>query len=835
MTDLLGAQEQINQLLKQIDPYRFSADQFNIPRNQNLQQMMNYLRGFNERNDERQDQLRWLNFALRGKEHYRDNPNNPEEQAFAKDFANTARGQLPESLQRLVSADTPYAQAVANVDIFKNGYPRDLLRGVEETKNAWGNANYLQGKTTDPAEIQRLEQEKQIAHAKANLYRAESERQGNPIAEDMTLGDVRRAIQARDEQRKFQTEEWLKQKGLDPSFGYGSSGFDPNQSRLLGRQSLGSEPGKDMVNTYFEMGQKKAEQVYLADQRARDTARRIIEQKNRYESAQQSYNQAVEALNNPNLTAEQRAELTALRDNSMIIMQDANEKAEMTRRIAKENGINLTGFTANDTIKQSEENLMNESLKAIDEVYHGKFGKSSGQFFEERYQYYKKQGMDEDTAIRLAGEEGTMYKYMKIQYMRDVTPEVINGGRIENSQQLAWIAKLAEEDPMFAQMLLNGNVLPGEQFTHDRDRKETLQDRALDEAFSNQQLALKNAFAEKLLNLNQENTVTNKGIDQQNALERMQYAAEINARIQEQNQKWQERMRNQDRAHEIRMVDVRNDSQYRFGKQMLADKRFMEDEDFRKAWTRISYGVDEDWLKAHGYESMDDYYRDFARMYYGISDANRKAIKNSIDSSYSKEDMKVLNQMNSYMNDLQNAYQNGNDNRAKELFEDLYDYMQSDDWRESNIEVKEMSLAMLQVVVGEMYKSGIISKEEAQEILYELPKKEQVKGTRPNSESPEEESTNEQDDEEDESNDEYYVRQTVEEFQKDPTKFEPRAIPTTQGWGANQYNQGQQIQPQSQNQSGTNLLNQSGKSESTRIWENMLKVLGLDPNGVNSY
>ena len=722
--------------------------------------------------------------------------------------------------------------ARANLDYYNNGYPKDLWRAVEEKKNAWGNANYQQSKTTYPTEIQRLEQEKQKRHYEAEALRAYAERQGKEIpSADMTLGDVRRAIQARDEQRKIQTEEWFKQNNLDPNFGV----YDPTKSGLLRRQSLGTEPGKDMVNTYFEMGQKKAEQVYLADQRARDTARRIIEQKNRYESAQQSYNQAVEALNNPNLTAEQRAELTALRDNSQVIMQDAHDKAEMTRRIAKENGINLAGFTANDTIKQSEENLMNESLKAIDEVYHGKFGKSSGQFYDERYQYYKQQGIDEKTAMRLAYEESIKYQYMKIQYMRDVTPEVINGGRIENSQQLGWIAKVAEEDPMFAQMLLNGNVSPDELYKRADDRKNELADRALDEAFSNQQLAAKDAFYERLLDLNQANTEKNTGIAQQNALERMRVAAGLNERYQEQNQKFQERMHNLANEHDIRMVDVRNDSQYRYSKQMLADKRFMEDEDFRKAWTRISYGVDEDWLKAHGYESMDDYYRDFARMYYGISDANRKAIKNSIDSSYSKEDMKVLNQMNSYMNDLQNAYQNGNDNRAKELFEDLYDYMQSDDWRESNIEVKEMSLAMLQVVVGEMYKSGIISKEEAQEILYELPKKEQVKGTRPNSESPEEESTKEQDDEEDESNDEYYARQTVEEFQKDPTKFEPRAIPTTQGWGANPYNQGQQIQPQSQNQSGTNLLNQSGKSESTRIWENMLKVLGLDPNGVNSY
>ena len=511
MSDLLGAQEQINQLLKQIDPYRFSVDQYGIPRMQNLNQMREYLRGFNERNDERQDQLRWLNYALRGKEHYRDNPNNP---------------------------------------------------------------------------------------------------------------------------------------------------------------------------------------------------------------------------------AEQRAELTALRDNSQVIMQDANEKAEMTRRIAKENGINLAGFTANDTIKQSEENLMNESLKAIDEVYHGKFGKSSDQFYDERYQYYIGQGMDKDTAMRLAREEGTMYKYMKIQYMRDVTPEVINGGRIENSQQLAWIAKVAEEDPMFAQMLLNGNVLPGEQFTHDRDRNETLQDRALDEAsksalsdqrFQNS-LALIMQGYENQRNLNAQRqgyTQTNMAtannyntnleiLRHKLGIDKIKYQGETDANLTKYKHDLDDRNAINEYNRSIKMEDLKMSLQLRNRIELAKYKAQIKDDDFWTVWDRYSSSLTPEEIQKNGWKTADDIFNWFTKTYYGLDDKDRKDIAGRIKATRTDSDDKVLNTIGSYVNDLENAIQYKSKDEIQEKYEELMEYMESDKFRESAPETKMQAMEQLKEVMKALGDPsiGIVNPEE---------------------------------------------------------------------------------------------------------------------------
>ena len=92
--------------------------------------------------------------------------------------------------------------------------------------------------------------------------------------------------------------------------------------------------------------------------------------------------------------------------------------------------------------------IESEKSKALKEFLPGgKFGKHSDQFYDERYQYYIGQGMDKDTAMRLAREEGTMYKYMKIQAMREATALIIPNGHIDTTEQMAWIARLADEDP----------------------------------------------------------------------------------------------------------------------------------------------------------------------------------------------------------------------------------------------------------------------------------------------------------------------------------------------------------------------------------------------------
>lgn len=222
----------------------------------------------------------------------------------------------------------------------------------------------------------------------------------------------------------------------------------------------------------------------------------ITEQKGIHEGAD-----AIAKAVNPQIT--DGAQLDAIANS---LRTGAHNNADLIRQIAKETGIDLSGIE-DVSYADAQRNLQTRQTKEVADILsgRGKYGRNSDQYYNDMYMQFISEGKSDRQAKRLAGQFAQRYQYDRVTYLRNAYNMYGRDGNYTNEDGVPILQEIAMEMPDVAGVYANAYKLP----THLQDRADTLEDKAIAQANSLEQIA---AQTEGNSRLQAEQGVINEGL-----------------------------------------------------------------------------------------------------------------------------------------------------------------------------------------------------------------------------------------------------------------------------------------------------------------------------------
>ena len=527
----------------------------------------------------------------------------------------------------------------------------DLLR----QKDAWNT-----GQKYNNPELQ------ERAHDRAEIARAIAKAAGIDIPEgygaDNTL-DVARAL-------------FNQEYGRQPQYDF----QNPNPRMIQqNRQppTTNEDAGKSIANTNFANGQRN-----LLNFQDRRIAESIVNAKQQWDALEGLKQQMQAVLNNPSASDADKQYANQQIEAANQSQMQIHQRAEQLRTQGERLGIPLDMVGSGTTLNDAETNIGFEFEKAIRDMFVDKYSRNSADYYNQRYNEYRNQGLSKRHARERADADATQYQYDRMNAANDMFATFgTNGGQLTDyGMRLAKI--LAEEgDPSAAELFMNGYATPYQAWgkTQDRIDKEAEHGYSEDTAENN----LRRSIALLAAGLNTDLTKMDK--NQQDKLAQMILAGDIDlrngiAKIGEQG-KINSAEAARKRAFEEQKLNQRYqqelDKIYQTYKAKFSLEEFKNALNSQKVKTAfqvyraLGKSEEEAWLLANGYKT------DAA--------ANENLT----------EDKKLAYRCDNYIQQIKELMDEGNEDGARAVIEAAREFMDSDAGLESDSEaMKELRIML---------------------------------------------------------------------------------------------------------------------------------------------
>lgn len=531
----------------------------------------------------------------------------------------------------------------------------DLLR----QKDAWNT-----GQKYNNPELQ------ERAHDRAEIARAIAKAAGIDIPEgygaDNTL-DVARAL-------------FNQEYGRQPQYDF----QNPNPRMIQQNQQpqpQNAEEGKSIANANFARG-AIAYHSQLPDNQSRNFGMQLLDLKRKWDALEGLKHQHDAILKNPTASDEDKQYAQQQIDAATQSQMQIHQRAEQLRTQGERLGIPLDMVGSGTTLNDAETNIEFEIQKAIRDMFVDKYSRNSADYYNQRYNEYRNQGLSKRHARERADADATQYQYDRMNAANDLFATVgTNGGQLTNyGMRLAKI--LAEEgDPSAAELFMNGYATPYQAWGRNQDRI----DKAAEHGYSEDTAEnnLRRSIALLAAGLNTDLTKMDKNqqyklaqmilagdIDLRNGIAKIGEQGKINSAEAARKRAFEEQKLNQRYQQEL-------DKIYQTYKAKFSLEEFKNALNSQKVKTAfqvyraLGKSEEEAWLLANGYKT------DAA--------ANENLT----------EDKKLAYRCDNYIQQIKELMDKGNEDGARAVIEAAREFMDSDAGLESDSEaMKELRIML---------------------------------------------------------------------------------------------------------------------------------------------
>lgn len=442
-------------------------------------------------------------------------------------------------------------------------------------------------------------------------------------------------------------------------------------------QPSNEDMGKSIANANFANGQAK-----LSNFQDRRIAESILQLKQQWDALEALKHQHDAILKNPTASDADKQYANQQIEAANQSQMQIHQRAEQLRTQGERLGIPLDMVGSGTTLNDAETNIGFEFEKAIRDMFVDKYSRNSADYYNQRYNEYRNQGLSKRHARERADADATQYQYDRMNAANDLFATVgTNGGQLTDyGMRLAKI--LAEEgDPSAAELFMNGYATPYQAWGRNQDRI----DKAAEHGYSEDTAEnnLRRSIALLAAGLNTDLTKMDKNqqyklaqmilagdIDLRNGIAKIGEQGKINSAEAARKRAFEEQKLNQKYQQEL-------DKIYQTYKAKFSLEEFKNALNSQKVKTAfqvyraLGKSEEEAWLLANGYKT------DAA--------ANENLT----------EDKKLAYRCDNYMNQIEELLDEGNEDGARAVIEAAREFMDSDAGLESDSEaMKELRIML---------------------------------------------------------------------------------------------------------------------------------------------
>ena len=457
-------------------------------------------------------------------------------------------------------------------------------------------------------------------------------------------------------------------------------------------QPQNAEEGKSIANANFARG-AIAYHSQLTDNQSRNFGMQLLQLKQQWDALEGLKHQHDAILKNPTASDADKQYANQQIEAANQSQMQIHQRAEQLRTQGEQLGIPLDMVGSGTTLNDAETNIGFEFEKAIRDMFVDKYSRNSADYYNQRYNEYRNQGLSKRHARERADADATQYQYDRMNAANDMFATFgTNGGQLTDyGMRLAKI--LAEEgDPSAAELFMNGYATPYQAWgkTQDRIDKEAEHGYSEDTAENN----LRRSIALLAAGLNTDLTKMDKNqqyklaqmglagdIDLRNGIAKIGEQGKINSAEAARKRAFEEQKLNQRYQQEL-------DKIYQTYKAKFSLEEFKNALNSQKVKTAfqvyraLGKSEEEAWLLANGYKT------DAA--------ANENLT----------EDKKLAYRCDNYMNQIEELLDEGNEDGARAVIEAAREFMDSDAGLESDSEAMARLRAILKKFEQRMSKDA---------------------------------------------------------------------------------------------------------------------------------
>ena len=435
-------------------------------------------------------------------------------------------------------------------------------------------------------------------------------------------------------------------------------------------QPQNAEEGKSIANANFARG-AIAYHSQLTDNQSRNFGMQLLQLKQQWDALEGLKHQHDAILKNPTASDEDKQYAQQQIDAANQSQMQIHQRAEQLRTQGERLGIPLDMVGSGTTLNDAETNIGFEFEKAIRDMFVDKYSRNSADYYSQRYNEYRNQGLSKRHARERADADATQYQYDRMNAANDMFATFgTNGGQLTDyGVRLAKI--LAEEgDPSAAELFMNGYATPYQAWGKNQDRIDAAKEHEYSEDTADNKLLRTQALALFQNNIDE----INRNVAHEQKKDLITHAGNINLRNQ-----------TEDLWTQARIAELASDKTFAQQVQRLAMLRGwqLEDEEVKRT---LENAKAQKIFTAAVAAGMPEAYA--ALLSLGVIDPNKLASKGSSSSSGktgndkpTDKEIEARNIVQSYDDDIDTLINAGKTKEALVLIEEIEERLKEDDMR----------------------------------------------------------------------------------------------------------------------------------------------------------